>query len=183
MAELDDKVPSLVAHWRLVQKWGARINLTSVDADEEAAWVHYRDSLEVLCWWQGGSLVDIGSGAGFPGVPLAIARPEAPVTLLEPRRKRASFLEVVRAELGLRNLTVICGRVEDAPPALFQTAVSRATFSDEADLRRCLKWVAPAGSLIAMRAGAPMRRDNELHGYDLRGATRLLERWRPAQLP
>ena len=77
----------MAAHWELLCQWNLRSNLTTILDPNEAAHLHYRDSLEVLPFLSPGSVADIGSGAGFPGVPIAIVG-DYPVTLVEPRRKR-----------------------------------------------------------------------------------------------
>ena len=150
----DKALAQLWAHWLLVKEWNARINLTAIEDDSEAAWLHYRDSLAALDSLPAtGPIVDMGSGAGFPGIPLAIARPAQTFYLVEPRRKRVSFLRVVVSRLGLSNVVVHHGRSTDNPPELCEAVVSRATFSGEADLRACLRWLTPSGVLIAYRAG------------------------------
>ncbi len=135
-AGLADIVPSegaqitLAAHWSLVQQWNARTNLTAINDTPTAIVRHYRDSLMVLPHLTDGPIVDFGSGAGFPGMVLAIARPDWQVTLVEPRRKRVSFLEVARARLKLENVRVHHGRLEDVADQSYVHAVSRATFAD-----------------------------------------------------
>ena len=121
---------AMAQHWSLVQQWNARTNLTAIHDTATAITRHYRDSLMALPHLTGGPIVDFGSGAGFPGMVLAIARPDWQVTLVEPRRKRVSFLEVARARLKLDNLRVHHGRLEDDPDQSYAHAVSRATFAD-----------------------------------------------------
>ena len=150
----DTVLAQLWSHWLLIKEWNARINLTAIEDDCEAAWLHYRDSLSALdALPSTGSIVDMGSGAGFPGIPLAIARPSQTFYLVEPRRKRVSFLRVVVGRLGLSNVVVHHGRSTDTPPELCEAVVSRATFSAEDDLKACLRWLSPTGVLIAYRAG------------------------------
>jgi 16S rRNA (guanine527-N7)-methyltransferase len=72
------------------------------------------------------SLMDIGTGAGFPGMILALALPETQVTLVEPLAKRAGFLQFIKADLGLKNVTVVKQRVENMPPQIFEIITSRA---------------------------------------------------------
>jgi 16S rRNA (guanine527-N7)-methyltransferase len=174
----DDRALDLLSrHWDLVSAWNERVNLTAIDDALDAAWLHYRDSLEALAALVPGGITDIGSGAGYPGIPLAIAEPERQVTLVEPRRKRVSFLETVAARLGLGNVRVIEGRSEDTPKVLTANVVSRATFSDLRDLRACLKWVAPGGQLIAFRSDPSGDSAAHAHPYRLGDETRLLEIW------
>lgn len=104
------------AFFDLVREAARRFNLTGITEAEEAAVKHFLDSLAVLRWVQLGvdeSLLDVGTGAGFPGVPLAIAVPECRVFLLDAARKKCFFLERAVREVGLANVTVVCGRAEE----------------------------------------------------------------------
>jgi len=172
-----DAIELLAKHWLLVYQWNERTNLTAISATEEAALLHYRDSLELLQVLVPGDVVDIGSGGGFPGVPIAVACRDRKVTLLEPRRKRCSFLRTVRAELGLTNIDVLEGRVEQLPTDWrgVANAVTRATFSDAARLADCAKWLSPGGRVVAMRSAADADGNAELHRYVLGGVERCLE--------
>jgi 16S rRNA (guanine527-N7)-methyltransferase len=174
----DTALAQLWSHWLLVKEWNVRINLTAIEDDSEAAWLHYRDSLAALASLPvGGSIVDMGSGAGFPGIPLAIARPEQTFYLVEPRRKRASFLRVAVSRLGLPNVIIHHGRSTDTPPELCEAVVSRATFSAEEDLRACLRWLSPRGVLIAYRAEDSALLSETLHSvsYSLGAHRRRLD--------
>ena len=144
-------VEQLACHWQMLCAWGERINLTAEKDPRRAVYSHYIDSLQAVPWLEPSSLVDVGSGAGFPGIPLAVVRADLNVTLLEPRRKRVSFLKAVIAKMGLENVTVLRGRVQDAGHGRFATLVTRATFSTEIDLRRCLGWVDRGGVMLAYR--------------------------------
>ncbi|MGF1509087.1 MAG: 16S rRNA (guanine(527)-N(7))-methyltransferase RsmG [Myxococcota bacterium] len=129
----------LTAHYDLLLRWAPRMNLTAITDPEEAAVLHAVDSLlfDLLLDPTADTLVDVGSGAGFPGIPLALARPKLKVTLLEPLGKRTSFLRVVVARLKLSNVKVVDGRLDPgrAPPiAPVSVAVSRATLNP-------LEWV------------------------------------------
>ena len=99
----------------LLQEYNKVMNLTGITEEEEVYEKHFYDSLlfsfnEIM---DGLSLIDVGSGAGFPGVPLAIVYPSLKVTLLEPLTKRCKFLEVVKNELGLSNVVIVNERAED----------------------------------------------------------------------
>jgi 16S rRNA (guanine527-N7)-methyltransferase len=102
------------------------------------------------------TLLDVGSGAGLPGIPLAIARPDLAVTLLDSSEKKAAFLRQSKAELGLANVEVVCERVEDWRPAgLFDVVVSRA-FAEIAEfVAQSQHLVAPGGTLLAMKGVYP----------------------------
>lgn len=145
-------------HWALVQQWNARTNLTAIDDEETAVWRHYWDSLVALPRMRGGPVVDFGTGAGFPGMVLAMARPDWDFTLVEPRRKRVSFLEVACARLQLQNVTVHHGRLEDPADRPYMHAVSRATFADDGMMplatvhAHVARWLMPHGSLLLYRS-------------------------------
>src|SRR5690349_19694482 len=116
------------AHLALVEKWNRVHNLTAVRETAQMVVVHVLDSLTLLPHLGAAKrVVDVGTGAGFPGIPLAIARPDVSFTLLDSSHKKYSFLEQARAELGLANVEVACERVEQFRPAVrFDTVVSRA---------------------------------------------------------
>ena len=99
-----------------------------------------------------GSVLDVGSGGGFPGIPLSIVRPDLTWRLLEPRQKRVSFLKATVARLGLKNVEVIAARSDETPASTSDIAVTRATFSDVDGARTVLDWLRPAGALYALRS-------------------------------
>ncbi|MEM1023398.1 MAG: 16S rRNA (guanine(527)-N(7))-methyltransferase RsmG [Myxococcota bacterium] len=124
----------LSAHFELMLKWGRKMNLTSIFNPKQAARLHAVDSLffdQLLPSAE--RIIDAGSGAGFPGIVLALRRPETELVLLEPLQKRCSFLRVVVSHLRLPNVRVVEGRVEPegstAPVGHFGAAVSRATWA------------------------------------------------------
>ena len=166
---------AMLAHWRLVQQWQQRVNLTALETDVDAAFFHYADSLAALPHLRPGAVLDIGSGAGFPGIPIAIADPSRRVVLLEPRRKRATFLEVCAARLGLKNVAVRHGASTDAPTESFANVLTRATFSDPAELESCRAWVAKGGMLVAYRS-SPLDGIRSV-SYALGDETRFLVEW------
>jgi 16S rRNA (guanine527-N7)-methyltransferase len=148
---------SLAAYLELIAKWNRVHNLTAVRETEPMVELHLLDSLSLLPHIvQAKSLLDVGSGPGLPGIPLAIARPELRVTLLDSSHKKCAFLRQARTELGLANVEVVCERVENwAPQGRFDAVVSRA-FSDLADFVELAgRLVAPGGQLIAMKGVYP----------------------------
>lgn len=168
----------LEQHWDMVKTWNARTNLTSILDDEQSALLHYRDSLEALPFLDGGPIVDFGSGAGYPGLVLACARPDIEFSLVEPRRKRASFLQIAAARLQLKNVVIVHGSSNDRPTKEFSQGVTRATFSSEADIQDCLRWLRPGGLLIAYRAAADIGPQSQrVHQYQVNGINRALEFW------
>ena len=139
-------------HWDLLLEWNERVNLTAILDPEEAASLHYRDSLAAMEHGLEGPVVDMGSGGGFPGIPLAIAMPSTSFTLVEPRRKRVSFLRTAVSRLGLRNVKISMSRAEHGTPEPFQSLVTRATFSKPKDLRALGPWIASGGKLYFYRS-------------------------------
>ncbi|MCP5159081.1 MAG: 16S rRNA (guanine(527)-N(7))-methyltransferase RsmG [Gammaproteobacteria bacterium] len=153
-------IEQLTAYLALLERWNRAYNLTAVRDPEAMVVRHVLDSLSIWPWIEGPCVLDVGSGAGLPGIPLAIARPECGFCLLDSNGKRTRFLIQATAELHLKNIEVVRSRVEDyRPTTLFDNVVSRA-FSTLADLladagRLC----APEGQLLAMKGVFP---DEEL---------------------
>jgi 16S rRNA (guanine527-N7)-methyltransferase len=149
----------LLAYLALLEKWNRTHNLTAIRDPERMVTHHLLDSLAVLQQLPHSAslrVVDIGSGGGLPGIPLAIARPAWQVTLLDSNRKKAAFLRQAAAELPLPNVDVAAARVEDYAPAMPpEVAISRA-FSDLAQFAAVARRrVAPGGQLIAMKGVYP----------------------------
>lgn len=122
---------ALEAHYRVLLLWNRKMNLTTVTRLEEAAIRHYCESLFVGLYVQGGAVVDIGTGPGFPGIPLAIARPACSVDLVEAHQRKAVFLR--EAARGLGNVRVQAARAESVRGS-FDWLVSRAV--DPRDLMK-----------------------------------------------
>ena len=147
----------LVAYLQLIGKWNKVHNLTAVREPGQMVVLHLLDSLSVLPHLAGAkTILDVGTGAGLPGIPLAIARPELAVTLLDSSHKKATFLRQAKAELALANVEVACERVENwRPAALFDIVVSRA-FAELADfVVQAGHLVAPGGAMLAMKGVYP----------------------------
>lgn len=148
---------NLAAHLELIEKWNRVHNLTAVRDTQQMVALHLLDSLSLLPHLRDAkSVIDVGTGPGFPGVPLAIARPGTRFTLLDSSHKKCAFLEQAKAELGLANVTVVCGRVEEYRPAeRYDTVVSRA-FADLADfINQSQHLAAPGGRFLAMKGVYP----------------------------
>ncbi|MBL0142170.1 MAG: 16S rRNA (guanine(527)-N(7))-methyltransferase RsmG [Betaproteobacteria bacterium] len=147
----------LIAYLLLIEKWNKVHNLTAVREPSQMVVLHLLDSLSVLPHVRSaGTILDVGAGAGLPGIPLAIACPELCVTLLDASHKKATFLTQAKAELALPNVEVACERVEKwHPPALFDIVVSRA-FAELADfVAQANHLVAPGGAMLAMKGVYP----------------------------
>jgi 16S rRNA (guanine(527)-N(7))-methyltransferase RsmG len=124
------QIDLLEAHYNLLVRWNARLNLTRIDTVEEAVRLHYCESLFVGTKLpaQPIRIVDVGSGAGFPGIPIAVLRPECTVTLVESHQRKAVFLR--EASRNLSNVTVVTDRAENLE-AEFDWLVSRAVSFDD----------------------------------------------------
>lgn len=149
-----DMLDQMQEHWELLLDWNTRVNLTAITNAREAAALHYRDSLAAMEHGLSGPVVDMGSGGGFPGIPLAIAMPDASFTLVEPRRKRVSFLRTAISRLGLKNVKVRMSRAEDGPEEPFMSLVTRATFSSPEELASLLPWIKEEGRLYFYRSAS-----------------------------
>lgn len=147
----------LVAYLHLIEKWNRVHNLTAVREPTRMVALHLLDSLSILAQVAAAAtLLDVGSGAGLPGIPLAIARPDLAVTLLDSSHKKAAFLRQAKAELALGNVEVARERVEQwHPDARFDVVVSRA-FAELADfVAQAAHLVAPGGTMLAMKGVHP----------------------------
>ncbi len=164
-AAMQSKLLGLVA---LLKKWNRTYNLTAVRDEGEMVTQHLLDSLAVLpvlpelcaavspgTAQAGRRWADVGSGAGLPGIPLAIARPDLAMTLIETVEKKSAFQRQAKIELGLSNVTVFNGRVEDMPGGRFDGVISRA-FADLTDFVHAAGHLAAGdGRLYAMKGLVP----------------------------
>lgn len=154
----DDRCARLLAYRDELARWGRVHNLTSVLDPARMVPVHLLDSLALAPLLRGERVADIGSGGGLPGLPLAIADPDLAMTLVEPRTKRALFLEHIVRTLGLGNVIVERARVEDLPPtAAFDTLVTRAFGSLAEFAAAAGHLAAPGGCLLAAKGRDPAR--------------------------
>jgi 16S rRNA (guanine527-N7)-methyltransferase len=123
----DEQLGQLGKHYALLCRWNQRINLTRIIEPREAAKLHYAESLFGARFIAGArTVLDIGSGAGFPAIPLAVARPDVSVTALEANQKKSLFLREVKDELKLENLEVANARLEEFDWAGYDLLTSRA---------------------------------------------------------
>lgn len=165
MAELRLTLPDtaraqLMDYVALLAKWNRTYNLTAIDDPLRMVSHHLLDSLVVLPHLpmpgETPSLADAGSGAGLPGIPLAVARPQWRVVLAEPSEKKTAFLRQVALELGLHNVEIYQGRVEEWRPAQgFAVVISRAFAELARFIAACRHLIAPGGVLAAMKGVLP----------------------------
>jgi 16S rRNA (guanine527-N7)-methyltransferase len=146
----------LLAYLDLLTKWNSAYNLTAVRDPGEMVTRHLLDSLAIEPLLRGERVLDVGSGAGLPGIPLALADPERRFVLLDSNGKKTRFMVQAVATLGLRNVEVVQARAEDYRPAEpFATVVSRAFASLTDFLRLTDQLCAPAGCWLAMKGETP----------------------------
>jgi 16S rRNA (guanine527-N7)-methyltransferase len=145
----------LLDYVALMAKWNKVYNLTSVREPAEMLARHIIDSLAILPYLNAPSLLDVGTGGGLPGIPAAIARPDCAVTLLDSNSKKTRFLQQVKAELGLSNVTVVHGRVEQVSLPQFAIITARAFASIDDIIRLAGQHCQPHGELVLMKGVYP----------------------------
>ncbi|TAK53370.1 MAG: 16S rRNA (guanine(527)-N(7))-methyltransferase RsmG [Gammaproteobacteria bacterium] len=154
---LDDRqLASLLALLVDLTDWNTRFNLTAIRDPNEMLRKHLLDSLAVLPFLGGRTVADVGTGAGFPGLPLAIADPARQYTLIEATGKKARFVSHAVERLGLTNVAVVHARAEGwRPPAPFDRVLARALGSLADFVRVAGHLCAPPGRLLAMKGRQP----------------------------
>ncbi len=160
-----DRQEKLLAYVALLYKWNRTYSLTALREQDKAVSHHLLDSLAILPLVPPGSLLDVGSGGGTPGIPLAIARPDLQVTLLDSNSKKAAFLQQAAIELGLTNVSVHGGRVEQYHPAIGFAAITSRAFAELADFVALTRHLlAPNGVWLAMKGVMPREEIASLPG-------------------
>lgn len=157
----DSQLNLLVRYKELLVEWNEKINLTAITEDREVALKHFADCLSVLCIRdiKGKSVIDVGTGAGFPGLVLKIAVPDIKLTLLDSLNKRVRFLETVCSELGLEGVECIHARAEEGGknPILrerFDICASRAVAQLNVLAEYDLPFVRVGGEMLALKGPA-----------------------------
>lgn len=157
--ELSEKqLGQFESYYKLLIEWNKKMNLTRITEPGEVAVKHFADSLTLLNFVEipeGASVIDVGTGAGFPGIPLKIARPDIKLTLLDSLNKRLTFLNEVCFELGIKS-ALVHSRAEHAsknPPyrEAYDLAVSRAVARMKVLAEYCLPYVKVGGQFAAMK--------------------------------
>jgi 16S rRNA (guanine527-N7)-methyltransferase len=155
-----DAHEKLLAYLALLAKWNRTYNLTAIRNPQDMVSHHLLDSLAIIPHLpmprQAASVADVGSGAGLPGIPLAVARPDWHVALNDSKQKKAAFMRQAVIEMGLTNVEVQELRVETwRPLKLFAVVVSRAFADLGGFIAACRHLVLPGGALVAMKGAAP----------------------------
>ena len=148
-----------IKYMRLLQEWNEKINLTAITEDEEVVKKHFIDCIKAFKSDKiknSKTIIDVGTGAGFPGLPIAIMNPNVEVTLLDSLNKRINFLNLVVRELGLKNVKTIHSRAEDGArkPELrekFDIATSRAVANMAVLSEFCMPYVKKGGYFVALK--------------------------------
>lgn len=149
----DNQLQQLIEYLDLMARWNRAYNLTAIKNRQDWLSKHILDSLAILPWLDAQRLVDVGTGAGLPGIPLAIMLPDRHVSLLDSNGKKTRFLFQVKTQLGLSNVDIIESRVETYRPAdRYDRVVSRA-FASLADMVvNCEHLLSTNGKYLAMKS-------------------------------
>ena len=181
LAELGLSLPlaeqeRMLAFCRLLLKWNKTYNLTALRDPQQALSHHLLDSLAIVPHVGEGALLDVGAGGGLPGIPLAIARPQLSVSLVDTVQKKATFLQQAAIELGLRNVAVNHARIEDLTGQYAQIS-SRAFAELKLFVELTRHLLAPGGRWLAMKGVRP---DDEIAALP---ADIVVEQIIPLQVP
>ncbi len=146
-------IDQLMAYLNLIEKWNRVYNLTAIRERDEMIKLHFLDSLSILNHLEMEHVLDVGSGAGFPGIVLAITKPELKVTVMDSVNKKTTFMQQVKSELSLTNLNVVNARVEDYQPTiLFDGVITRAFSSIQNMLLMTQHTLQKNGAWLAMKS-------------------------------
>ena len=148
---------SLLAYLALLQKWNRAYNLTAVRDAGQMITRHLLDSLAVHPYLRGHRLIDVGTGAGLPGIPLALVNPRRSFVLLDSNGKKTRFLEHVKMALAIDNILIVQARVEAYRPGQgFDSVLSRAFATLGAMIAACRHLSGPGGEFLAMKGQHPV---------------------------
>lgn len=163
LAIKEGDIDRLCAYIGLLDKWNQAYSLTAVRDTQQMVTRHLLDSLSVTPYLQGSRVIDVGSGAGLPGIPLAITQADKHFVLLDSQLKKTRFLTQAATELGLQNVDVVRERVEQySPTQPFDTVISRAFSSVREFIRSAGHLCVPTGRLLAMKGAEAEVHPNEI---------------------
>jgi 16S rRNA (guanine527-N7)-methyltransferase len=156
MALSEQQLAQLLDFIKLIEKWNKAYNLTAIHGREDMVRLHLLDSLAIAPFIEGKRVVDIGTGAGLPGIPLAICLPETEFTLLDSNAKKTRFVQQAILELKLKNSVVYHDRVENyKPEQAFNTVITRAFASLSDIVKLTAHLLDRKGILLAMKGQNP----------------------------
>lgn len=153
----EDKILKFIEYKNLLKEWNEKINLTAITEDKEIMLKHFADSLTILKYINNNtSIIDVGTGAGFPGIPIKIAKEDIDVVLLDSLNKRVNFLNEVINKTKLNNIKTIHGRAEDVSHETsmrekFDYATARAVANLSTLAELCLPFIKVGGKFICMK--------------------------------
>ena len=157
----NSQVSLFTIYWENLKLWNSKINLTSIRDDHEIIMKHFLDSVAVLNYFvvqENDLVVDVGSGAGFPGIPIKILRPNLDLTLVESVSKKATFLKFLKTRLELENTKIINLRAEEIVKLSqhrqnYDLVLTRYIASIEDSIDYCLPLLKPSGNWVAFKSG------------------------------
>ena len=169
----DEQIEQFRSYYELLTEWNKKINLTAITGYEDVVRKHFIDSLlicSLLDLNKDIRIIDVGTGAGFPGIPIKILNPDCRIVLLDSLNKRVRFLETVVDELGLDNVECIHGRAEDVSReknyrASFDLSVSRAVANLSTLCEYCIPFLKKGGMFVSYKSD---KADDEINGSEMR---------------
>jgi 16S rRNA (guanine527-N7)-methyltransferase len=162
----DETQEKLLQYLYLLEKWNRTYNLTAVREINQMIPKHLLDSLAIMPWVQPQRILDVGTGAGLPGVVLALTQPTWHWVLLDSNAKKIRFIQQVIIELGLKNVETVCARLEHYQPTQPYDSIMSRAFAELATFYHLsMKWCAPEGCLLAMKGVYPEQELTALHHF------------------
>ena len=167
----DEQIEQFRSYYELLTEWNKKINLTAITGYEDVVRKHFIDSIlicSLLDLNKDIRIIDVGTGAGFPGIPIKILNPDCRIVLLDSLNKRVRFLETVVNELGLENVECIHGRAEDVSRekkyrASFDLSVSRAVANLSTLCEYCIPFLKKGGMFVSYKSD---KADDEINGSE-----------------
>lgn len=170
-----EQTEKFVLYAELLKEWNKKFNLTAIEEDRDVVIKHFIDSVSIIPYIKEcNTLIDIGTGAGFPGIPIKIIRDDINVTLVDSSEKKVTFLNEVILRLELKGICAVCGRAEDMAQNLlyrekFDIVVARAVAKLPVLLEYCLAFVKMNGIFIAMKGDAAKEIEESKKALDVLG--------------
>ncbi len=161
----------MVDYLALLCKWNRAFNLTAIRSEDEMVSRQLLDSLSILPFISGDNILDVGTGPGLPGIPLAVMLPERAFTLLDSNGKKTRFVQQSKTELGVENIRVINGRVESEERENGYTTITSRAFSSLPNfVQVAANLLVPGGRMVAMKGTLPEDEMGQLEqsGYSIK---------------